>query len=72
MKLDLLKISNFGVIQLLNKDKFPIGKNWFFSDPGVLEKLWSRTSSLRTNTLLYASLSDANVTEIPLLYNLAF
>ena len=67
MKLDLLKILNFGVIQLLNKDKFPMGKKWFFSDPGGLEKLWLRTSSLHTNMLLYASLSDADVTEIPLL-----
>jgi hypothetical protein len=67
MKLDLLKILNFGVIQLLNKDKFPMGKKWFFSDPGDLEKLWLRTSSLHTNMLLYASLSDADVTEIPLL-----
>ena len=69
MKLDLLKISNFGVIQLLNKDKFPMGKKWFFSVPGDLEKLWLRTSSLSSNTLSYASLSDADVTQIPVLYN---
>ena len=69
MKLDLLKISNFGVIQLLNKDKFPMGKIWFFSDPGDLEKLWLRTSSLHTGMLLYASLFDADVTETPTLYN---
>ena len=69
MKLDLLKISNFGVIQLLNKDKFPMGKKWFFSVHGDLEKLWLRTSSLSSNTLSYASLSDADVTQIPLLYN---
>ena len=69
MKLDLLRISNFGFIQLLIKDKFRMGKNWFFSDPGDLEKLWLRTSSLHTGMLLYASLSDADVTETPTLYN---